>query len=136
MWCQCADASVEVPKRLTRAIRALEDDVRRRCPGIELCSFLDNGHELHVSLAHSFPLRRHQIAHFRSRLVQRLVAQSAIERPGLSLSLGGRVKVYYNGKRYGGQGHGGRAFLALRVTSGFREVRRAPSRRRSRLIVD
>lgn len=120
---QGADEVVEISKRLSREVRTLEEDVRRRCPDVELHSFLDKGRELHVSLTHPFPLRRHQIALFRSRLTQSLATASGHSRSGVALSLGGKVRVYYNGKRYGGQGHGGRAFLALRVTSGFREVR-------------
>ena len=123
MRCECADLSVELPRRLIQEIKALEKDVRDRCPGLELHSFLDRGRELHVSLTHPFPLRRHQIAPFRSRLTQCLATEVSDGRSGMSLSLGGSVKVYYNGKRYGGEGHGGRAFLALQVTSGFREVR-------------
>lgn len=30
--------------------------------------------------------------------------------------------MYYNGKRFGGEGHGGRAFLALRVGAGVKEA--------------
>jgi len=39
------------------------------------------------------------------------------------LSLASELKVYYNGRRYGGDGRGRRAFLALRVGAGSAEVR-------------
>ena len=38
------------------------------------------------------------------------------------MSLAKGVEVYHNGRRYGGEGVGGRAFLAVRVAAGALEV--------------
>lgn len=38
------------------------------------------------------------------------------------LSFAGRVSGYVNGKKYGGEGEGGRAFLAVRLAAGSMDV--------------
>ncbi|KAL7419733.1 poly(U)-specific 3'-to-5' RNA exonuclease [Cryptotrichosporon argae] len=71
---------------------------------------------LHVSLTHPFPLRRSQIAEFTADLARAL---AHARRFRLSLA---SVKAYHNGARFGGDGHGGRAFLSLRVGAGAAEM--------------
>lgn len=90
---------------------------------------------LHISLTHPLPLRRSQIRSFRDDLAHRLggpgglgglglggLGAGVTEASGFRLSLAQRVSGYVNGRRYGGEGVGGRAFLALRVGAGSKEV--------------
>lgn len=91
---------------------------------------------LHISLTHPLPLRRSQIRSFRDDLAHRLggpgglgglgelggLGAGVTEGSGFRLSLAQRVSGYVNGRRYGGEGVGGRAFLALRVGAGSKEV--------------
>lgn len=70
---------------------------------------------LHISLTRPVPLRRHQIQPFRDELASRLGQICPFK-----LSLVGSVKAYYNEVTGGGSN---RAFLALRVGAGAREVR-------------
>ena len=116
-----------IPRRLSETISALIDKTRQQCPKINLYSFLDSnlnrdtdGPSLHVSLTHPFPLRRSQIRPFQADLTKQLRTLEHLG--GFKLSLAGQIKVYYNGKRYGGEGSGGRAFMAFRVGAGASEV--------------
>ena len=82
--------------------------------------------DLHVSLTHPFPLRRSQIESFAADLTQRLLSSSSrISNGPFQLSFAGGLKMYYNGVKTGGQGTGGRAFLAFQVGAGHPEVRAA-----------
>lgn len=105
------------------------EKARQLCPDTTIHSFLatgTNGHgRLHISLNHPFPLRRSQIDAFRAELSQRVSTSKATRGSGsggFTVSLAGGVKVYQNGRRYGGEGAGGRAFMALRVGAGAKEV--------------
>ncbi|KAK4687613.1 U6 snRNA phosphodiesterase, partial [Tremellales sp. Uapishka_1] len=74
---------------------------------------------LHISLTHPLPLRRSQIPAFQSDLTSALRGL-----PPFRLSLSSQVRHYQNGKKYGGEGSGGRGFLALRVGAGHTELER------------
>lgn len=74
---------------------------------------------LHISLTHPLPLRRSQINDLQSDLQNKLRDQGL---RAFRLSLAAKIRMYYNGRRYGGEGVGGRAFLALRVGAGSTEV--------------
>ncbi|RXK41326.1 hypothetical protein M231_01476 [Tremella mesenterica] len=101
---------------------------------------------LHISLSHPLGLRRSQIATFLSELskavkdvkktIQPMTRSTSNissshetsemggdEKVKLRLSLAGNIKVYYNGKKTGGQGDGGRTFFALRLGAGDPELR-------------
>ncbi|OXG15039.1 hypothetical protein C367_05703 [Cryptococcus neoformans Ze90-1] len=71
---------------------------------------------LHISLTRPVPLRRHQIQPFRDELASRLGQICPFK-----LSLVGSVKAYYNEVTGGGSN---RAFLALRVGAGARELKK------------
>ncbi|WWD16603.1 hypothetical protein CI109_101031 [Kwoniella shandongensis] len=73
---------------------------------------------LHISLTHSLPLRRHQIAPFRDQLRAALTSPRSRAGP-FKLSFVGGVKGYDNHIA----GNGGRAFLALRVGAGAVELK-------------
>ncbi|ORY27444.1 hypothetical protein BCR39DRAFT_538049 [Naematelia encephala] len=77
-------------------------------------------HDLHVSLTHPLPLVRTRINELRGEVENRLKATQSAK--PFRLSFVGDVKCYYNGRRYGGEGEGGRAFMALRVGSGAPEI--------------
>ncbi|WVQ78733.1 hypothetical protein IAT38_000820 [Cryptococcus sp. DSM 104549] len=77
-------------------------------------SLIPNG--LHISLTRPIPLRRDQITAFRSALSKQLGNVK-----GFRLSLAGGLKTYHNEGE--GGGHGGRAFLALRVGAGAGELK-------------
>jgi hypothetical protein len=79
---------------------------------------------LHISLTHPLPLRRAQTTTFQSDLTHALsMLGNSTQTSGgaFRLSLAG-VQGYMNGRRTGGEGSGGRAFLALRVGAGSQEV--------------
>lgn len=94
----------------------------------------DKDEPLHISLTHPLPLRRSQILPFRDELRSALLsarASSGTTRGGpgsgsesgpVRLSLPGEVVGFVNGRRSGGEGRGGRAFLALRVSAGSPDV--------------
>jgi len=111
--------SVPIPAKLRTEIEGYCSSVTAACPEPELHGMLELGSDLHISLSHAFPLRQYQIASFKARLADCLLRAKTSR---FHASLAGRVKVYYNGRRYGGDGHGGRAFLALRVGAGGKEV--------------
>ena len=125
--------SVQLPEPLRDALESLIRRARGLCPGHELYSLLTNpqasdgvqgkSQSLHISLTHPLALRRSQIGTFRDDLSVRL-ATSGIQPFTSSLAPG--VRVYFNGRRYGGQGIGGRAFLALRLGAGSVEVNFTP----------
>ena len=120
---------VKIEKPFRDVLENLIDQARALCPGIELHSFLtpppppdlasSNAQPLHISLTHPLPLRRNQRRPIHNDVVHQL---SKHEVKAFKLSMAGTVRVYFNGRRYGGEGSGGRAFLALRVGAGSSEV--------------
>lgn len=79
--------------------------------------------ELHISITHSLPLRRDQVESLRIDLTTALEKWSRTRGiRDFKCSLAGSPTVYYNGKATGGEGGGGRAFIALRVGAGSTEV--------------
>lgn len=72
---------------------------------------------LHVSLTHPLPLRRAQIDPFRADLARRIAGFGKFK-----LSAVGALVGYRNGRATGGEGSGGRAFLAIRVGAGHDTV--------------
>jgi len=131
---------VNVPRPLRDVLESLIDRIRVLCPGFEVHSLLDSppqpnetrtkSQALHISLTHPLPLRRSQTKAFQADLTHRLAEGGS---KSFKLSLAGALRVYYNGRRYGGEGKGGRAFLALRVGAGSDEVS-PPKVRRVRLM--
>lgn len=115
---------VEIPKRLSEQIKSLVTSLQASLPDVHLHTYLSTSTELHVSLSHAFPLRQSQIPQFRTDLTRALQLHGAKSRGAtpLRVSLGGKIRVYRNGRRYGGDGHGGRTFLALQVGAGAKEV--------------
>jgi hypothetical protein len=134
---------VVLPKALHEVLLELVESARSLVPNPNIHSFLlpltsaaaSNASAersvtgrlpLHISLTHPLPLRRSQIRSFRDDLAHRLgelgAGASMKEGLGFRLSLAQRVSGYVNGRRYGGEGVGGRAFLALRVGAGSKEV--------------
>jgi hypothetical protein len=138
---------VVLPKALHDVLTELIDSTRSLVPNHVIHSFLlpatsaaasnvPGGRPvtgrlpLHISLTHPLPLRRSQIRSFRDDLAHRLGGRGGLgglgagmtEGLGFRLSLAQRVSGYVNGRRYGGEGVGGRAFLALRVGAGSKEV--------------
>jgi hypothetical protein len=114
---------VPVPSIFRATLDDIVKETAHRSPGVDLHSFLQSSAHLHISLAHPFPLRQSQIPEFKADLLRALRSLRGARTKGVfPLSLGGRLRVYYNGKKYGGEGHGGRAFLALRVSAGMKEV--------------
>jgi hypothetical protein len=79
--------------------------------------------ELHISITHPLPLRRSQVDSLRVELTSALKSWASTRRiESVKCSLAGVPTVYYNGKVTGGEGKGGRAFMALRVGAGAGEV--------------
>lgn len=122
--------ALELPPAFCQTLLELVDETRRLCPHITLHSFLESrgppgGDEaddaaLHVSLTHPLPLRRSQIDAFGTEVAAAL--RQAPDEGELRLSLVSHVKVYFNGKRFGGEGSIGRAFMALRLGAGAQRV--------------
>lgn len=138
--------TVSLPRALRRTINDVVSHARRLCPDYTLHPLViytskhaeersvisENGRSneddspgpssLHISLTHPLPLRRSQIDTFRDGLRSSVRREAAtLERP-LTLSFAGQVVGFVNGRRYGGDGTGGRAFLALRIAAGATEV--------------
>ncbi|ORX33636.1 hypothetical protein BD324DRAFT_209271 [Kockovaella imperatae] len=110
--------SLSVSNRLRQALENIIARARVLCPNITLVSLLESQY-LHISLTHPLPLRRSQIEPVASS-VTRLLRASA-SRP-FRLAFAGDLKVYYNGRQTGGQGTGGRAFLAFQIGAGHPEI--------------
>lgn len=121
---------MRAPKSLRTAISDLVTHAQTRLPDHVIHSLLETptpsqkAGELHISITHPLPLRRSQVDPLRVELTSALKSWArnrGIE--SMKCSLAGIPSVYYNGKATGGEGRGGRAFLALRVGAGATEVR-------------
>lgn len=120
---------VKAPKALRTALADLITSAQTELPRHTIYNLLEtptpsqNSGELHISITHPLPLRRSQVDPLRIELTTALKSWArtrGIE--SLKCSLSGSPTVYYNGKATGGEGSGGRAFLALRVGAGAAEV--------------
>lgn len=76
---------------------------------------------LRISLTHPHPLRRDQLDSFRGS-ISRAIRVPLTPLAPLRLSFAGELSAYVNGKKYGGEGAGGRAFLAVRLAAGQKQV--------------
>lgn len=120
---------MKISTSLRRALDELVAVAQTKLPGYTLHSLLatptpsQKAGELHVSLTHPLPLRASQVEPFRAELSDNLRRWSrSTALSSFKCSLAGRLSVYYNGKATGGEGAGGRAFMALRLGAGAREV--------------
>ncbi|WVQ64818.1 uncharacterized protein L199_002987 [Kwoniella botswanensis] len=95
---------------LEEILRSIQDEL----PNHTIHSLLSS---LHISLTHPLPLRRDQILPFRNSLAGRLKTLNKFK-----LSFASEMKIYYNRLSGGEEGSGGRAFLALRVGAGAKEI--------------
>ena len=120
---------MKISKALKKELETLIQDAQRHFPDHVLHSLLSTptpsqtAGELHVSLTHPLPLRVSQVDEFRtelSRITKRWATRTKMT--SIRVSLAGKVSVYYNGKATGGEGTGGRAFMALRLGAGSTEV--------------
>jgi hypothetical protein len=120
---------VKAPKSLRTVISDLVAHAQTQLPKHVIHSLLETptpsqqAGELHISITHPLPLRRSQVDPLRIELITALKIWARMRRVGsMRCSLAGCPSVYYNGKATGGEGKGGRAFLALRVGAGATEV--------------
>lgn len=130
--------AVALTRTLGKLIDEIIDRARKQCPGYILHSNLDSPADpaissqndrqgaktgryrpLHVSLTHPLPLRRSQIDPFRLAVTKNIRSLGLVP---LHLSFAGALTAYTNGRRTGGEGTGGRAFLALRTSAGSEQV--------------
>ncbi|WWC87794.1 uncharacterized protein L201_002686 [Kwoniella dendrophila CBS 6074] len=109
--------SLDLPTSMRRVSEDILSELQDEIPGHKIHSLLSN---LHISLTHPLPLRRHQIESFRNQLSNCLRSQSS----NFKLSFASDLKVYYNRSQNNDaeEGSGGRAFLALRVGAGAKEL--------------
>lgn len=122
--------TVKAPKSLRTAITDLIASAQAQLPHHTLYSLLETptpsqkAGELHISITHPLPLRRSQVDPLRVELAAALKAWARTRQvENIKCSLAGVPTIYYNGKATGGDGKGGRAFLALRVGAGAVEAR-------------
>jgi hypothetical protein len=120
---------VKAPKSLRTVISDLVAHAQSHLPSHVIHSLLETptpsqqAGELHISITHPLPLRRSQVDPLRIELIAALQTWARTRRvENMRCSLAGIPSVYYNGKATGGEGKGGRAFLALRVGAGAVEV--------------
>ena len=121
---------MKISKKLRIELDNLIQETQKRLPDHVIHSSLSTptpsqtAGELHVSLTHPLPLRISQVDDFRTEL-SRSISQWSTRNSVTSIrtSLAGWTSVYFNGRATGGEGTGGRAFMALRLGAGSSEVR-------------
>ncbi|WVW80048.1 hypothetical protein I302_102021 [Kwoniella bestiolae CBS 10118] len=106
--------SLSIPTGLRMILEEVLKAIQDELPTHTMHSLLSS---LHISLTHPLPLRRHQIIPFRNALTDRLRTGDKFR-----LSFASEIKVYYNRLEGGEEGSGGRAFVALRVGAGAKEL--------------
>ncbi|WVR03900.1 hypothetical protein IAU60_000899 [Kwoniella sp. DSM 27419] len=106
--------SLSLPGPLRLVLQKAIDDLQLQLPPHTIHSSL---RDLHISLSHPLPLRRHQIASVRDDLRSQLSGRSPFK-----LSFAGGIKVYYNRVIGAPEGAAGRAFFALRVGAGAQDL--------------
>ena len=124
-----AEVSVKAPKPLRTALTDLAAQAQGELPRHTIHNLLETptpsqkAGELHISITHPLPLRRSQVDPLRVELTSGVKSWARTRHlENIKCSLSGTPTVYYNGKATGGEGSGGRAFLALRVGAGAAEV--------------
>ena len=120
---------MKAPKSLRTALTDLIARAQGEVPRHTIYNLLETptpsqkAGELHISITHPLPLRRSQVDPLRIELTTALKSWArTMHLESIKCSLSGTPTVYYNGKATGGEGSGGRAFLALRVGAGASEV--------------
>lgn len=120
---------MKAPKSLRTALTDLIARAQEDVPRHTIYNLLETptpsqkAGELHISITHPLPLRRSQVDPLRIELTTALKSWARTSRlESITCSLSATPTVYYNGKVTGGEGSGGRAFLALRVGAGATEV--------------
>jgi len=124
---------VRAPRSLRTAIADLIASAQEDIPRHTVYNLLETptpsqkAGELHISITHPLPLRRSQVDPLRLELSSALKVWARKRHvESIKCSLAGVPTVYYNWKATGGEGNGGRAFMALRVGAGAAEVCRPP----------